>query len=100
MPPARLLALRAAAMRTMAVGASLARSGSLLRAMCRSAVAFRRDRQADELLDRAQIRRLLGVAQRDRDAGRAGARGAADAVHIALRLVRQVVVDDMTDAVD
>ena len=40
------------------------------------------------------------VAERDRDALRAGARGAADAVHVALRDVRQVVVDDVADAVD
>ena len=40
------------------------------------------------------------VAERDRDAVGAGARGAADAVHVALRDVRQVVVDDVADAVD
>src|SRR3984893_9437241 len=58
------------------------------------------DRDADQLLDIAQERHLLAVAQRDRDAGGAGARGAADAVHIGLRYVRQVVVYHMTDAVD
>ena len=40
------------------------------------------------------------IAERDRDAVGAGARGAADAVDVALRNVRQVVVDDMGDAVD
>ena len=40
------------------------------------------------------------VAERDRDAVGAGARGAADAVHVALRDVRQVEVDDVADAVD
>ena len=54
----------------------------------------------DQLLDVAQERHFLVVAERDRDALRAGARGAADAVHVALRNVRQVVVDDVADAVD
>ncbi len=60
----------------------------------------RRDRHADQLLDVAQIGPLLAVAERDRHALRAGARSAADAVHVALRNVRKVVVDDMADAID
>src|SRR3954454_2859526 len=52
-----------------------------------------RDRDTDQLLDIAQERPLLGVAERDRDAGGAGASGAADAMHVAFRNVRQVVVD-------
>ncbi len=40
------------------------------------------------------------IAERDRDARVAGARGAADAMHVALGNVRQVVVDHVTDAVD
>src|ERR1044072_1002922 len=52
----------------------------------------------DQLLDVAQERHLLVVAERDGDAVRAGARGAANAVHVALRNVRQVVVDDVADA--
>src|SRR6202166_3589976 len=59
-----------------------------------------RDRHADEFFDVAQEGHLLAVAQRDRDACGAGARGTADAVHIGLRYVRQVVVYHMTDAVD
>src|SRR3954447_13756964 len=59
-----------------------------------------RDRDADQLLDVAQERPLLGVAERDRDAGGAGASRAADAVHVALRNIRQVVIDDVADAVD
>src|ERR1700730_1303846 len=59
-----------------------------------------RYRHADEFFDVAQERHLFAVAQRDRDAGGAGARGTADAVHIGLRYVRQVVVYHMTDAVD
>ncbi len=59
-----------------------------------------RDRLADLALDVAQPGALLGVAQRDRPALSPGARGAADAVDVALGHVRQVVVDDVGDAVD
>ena len=58
------------------------------------------DRHPDQLLDIAQERQLVVRAQRDRDAIGAGARGAADAVHVAFRHVRQVEVDDVGDAVD
>src|SRR5438067_481833 len=54
----------------------------------------------NQLLDVAQEGGLFVVAERDRDARRAGPRRAADAVHVALRNVRQVVVDDVADAVD
>src|SRR5580700_8802633 len=64
------------------------------------AAVAQRNGHADELFDVAQERDLLAIAQRDRDARGAGARGAADAVHIGLRYVRQVVVYHMTDAVD
>ena len=57
-------------------------------------------RCADELLDVAQEGQLFAVAERDGDAVGAGARGAADAVHVGLRHVRQVEVDDVADAVD
>src|SRR3546814_16520817 len=40
---------------------------------------------------------FLSIAERDGDALGAGARGAADAVDVALRLVRQFVVDDVGD---
>src|SRR6185503_4016815 len=59
-----------------------------------------RDRHADQPLDVAQISALLVVAERYGDAVAAGARGAADAVDVALGDVRQVVVDDVADAVD
>src|SRR5579864_5403423 len=64
------------------------------------AAIAQRNRQADQLFDVAQERHLLAVAQRDGDACGAGARGAADAMHIGLRHVRQVVIDDVADAVD
>ena len=67
--------------------------------LVRSAVRHR-DRHPDKLLDIAQERDFLPVAQRDGDAVGAGARGAADAVHIGFRHVRQVEVHDMADAVD
>ena len=44
--------------------------------------------------------RFLVIAERDRDAVGAGARGAADAVDVGFRDVRQVVIDDVADAVD
>ena len=59
-----------------------------------------RDRHPDHLLDIAQERALLAVAEGDRDAVGASARGAADAVDVALRHVRQIEVDDVGDAVN
>ena len=59
-----------------------------------------RDRQlrADDPLDRAQLRALGRIAQRDGDAVGAVAARAADAVDIALRLVGQVEIHHMADA--
>ena len=65
-----------------------------------AAAVGRRDRHADQLLDVAQKRPLLGLAERDRHPVGAGAGGAADAMHVALRNVRQVVVDHVADALD
>ena len=59
-----------------------------------------RDGHADHALDIAQEHAFLLVAERDGDAVGAGPRGAADAVDIAFGHVRQVVVDDVADAVD
>src|SRR5437016_4413753 len=59
-----------------------------------------RNRGTNQSLDIAQERHLVGVAEGYRDAGRARTRGAADAVHVAFRNVRQVVVDHVADAVD
>ena len=59
-----------------------------------------RNGDSDELLDLAQKRHFLGVAQRDRHACGAGARRSADAVHIGFRHVRQIEIDDVADAVD
>ncbi len=72
----------------------------LRRRMTDATLVGRRDRDADQLLDVAQEGALLAVAERDRDAVGAGARGAADAVDVALRDVRQVEIDDVADAVD
>ena len=58
------------------------------------------DAHADELLDRAQERPLVAGAERDRDAGGAGPRRAADAVDVLLGHVGQVVVDDVADPGD
>src|SRR3954468_9203971 len=54
----------------------------------------------NQLLDIAQERALFIVAERDCDAFGSGARGSAYAMDVALRNVRQVVVDDMADAID
>src|SRR5262249_22608248 len=70
---------------------SLARKPPLVR---------RRNGHADELLDVAKVGRLFGVAQRDRDARRSRPRGAADAMHIGFRHVRQIEIHDVADAVD
>ena len=64
------------------------------------ALVGRGDRNADQPLDIAQERRFLVIAERDRHAVGAGARGAADAVHVRSRDVRQIVIDHMADAVD
>src|SRR5579871_4828537 len=74
--------------------------GAFARQPLRARFARDRDALADQLLDVAQVLPLLAAAERERDPGGAGARGAADPVHVALRLVRQRVVDDMGDAGD
>src|SRR5262249_18655655 len=59
-----------------------------------------RDALLDQPLDVAQIGALLAGAEGDGNAARPGTRGAADAVDIALGLVRQLEIDDMAHAVD
>ena len=59
-----------------------------------------RDRPLDEPLDVAQEHVLVDAHQRDRLALVAGAAGAADAVHVILGHVGQVVVDDVRQLVD
>jgi hypothetical protein len=93
-------ALRALA---RAAGATL----PLLRGSARIASAgigaqiFARQRHLDQPLDVAEIGELLAAGdQRDRGAFSAGARGAADAVHIGLGHVGQVEIDDVGDTVD
>ena len=54
----------------------------------------------NQALDRPQQAALGGVAEGDRRARRAGPGGAADAMDVRLRLHRQVVVEDVGDAVD
>ena len=55
---------------------------------------------ADQPLDIAKKRQFLRVTERDRRPGCAGARGAADAMYIGFRHVRQIVIHDMADTVD
>src|SRR5712691_6777393 len=58
------------------------------------------DALVGELLDAAQLAALAAVAERQGDARGAGARGAADAMDVALGVGRQLVVDDVGHAVD
>jgi len=58
------------------------------------------DRRAHQPLDRLKIGTLGLIAERQSRAFGAGPGGAADPVHIALRLVRQLVIDDMRDVGD
>src|SRR5579883_424494 len=60
----------------------------------------RRDRDTNELLDVAQERRLVRIAERDRHAGSAGAGRAADTMNIGFRHIRQIVVEDVADAIN
>ena len=53
-----------------------------------------------EALDIAQQAALLAAAQRNRDAFRAGARRAANAVDVALRGEREVVINDVSNGID
>jgi hypothetical protein len=53
------------------------------------------DRQSGQLFDAAQVTAFLVAAQRDRYAGRTGARGSANAVNIIFGNVRQLEVDDV-----
>ena len=55
---------------------------------------------AQEPLDLREHRALAGVAERDGLARRAGAPGAADAMDVILRGLRQLEVEDVRDAVD
>src|SRR5262249_13165775 len=63
-------------------------------------VVGRRNRQADQFFDVTQKRCLLGIAQRDGNALRAGPRRAAYAVHIGFRHVWKLEIDHVADAVD
>src|SRR5262249_50288515 len=63
-------------------------------------VVRRRNGHADQLLDVAQACRLFAVAERNRDACCPGPGGAADAMHVGFRHVRQIEIHDVADAVD
>src|SRR5262245_46723955 len=66
----------------------------------RRTVTDDRDRAPDQALDVPYEFAFLGGTQGDRDPGRTGARRAADAVHVGLGHVRDLVVDDVRDVVD
>src|SRR5205085_10299642 len=97
-----LVALRVTVTLMLAWSAAILLRAVMLRGRCRARGAPIGDRngQSDQLFDSAQESHLFVVAERDRDAFGAGPRGAADAMHVAFRDVRQVVIDDVADAVD
>ena len=99
----------------MAAGATLATAGlaavSALRAgtrgtrfverydLARNAI-FVRQRLAREAFDVAQLGALIGITQRNRDAGFASAGRAADAMDVSFRHFRQLEIDDVRDLID
>jgi hypothetical protein len=56
--------------------------------------------QAQRVGDLADVAGLLGLDERDPDAGAARAARAADAVHVALAVLGRVEVDHVRDAAD
>ena len=60
----------------------------------------RRNGHANELLDIADERDFVAIAQRDRNTVGAGARRSADAMHIGFRQVRHIEIHHMADAID
>src|SRR5262245_6509713 len=79
------LALALPSLRMPAGPAAVGVGTMMLRGGARGAPVGHLEFHADQLLDVAQIRHLLVVTERDRDAFGAGARGAADAVDVAFR---------------
>ncbi len=61
-------------------------------------MALDRDRYAHQPLDVPEISPLARIAEGDRPALGTGSRGPADPMHVALGLVRQLIIDDMRDA--
>src|SRR5215475_6712808 len=60
----------------------------------------RRDRHADQPLNITKVGPLLVVTEGDRHTFCAGTGGATDAVDITFGDVRQIVIDDVADAID
>ena len=54
-----------------------------------------RDRLADQVFDTVKVFALIDIAEGTGDAGCARPRGTSDAMHITLRHIRQVKVDDV-----
>src|ERR1700733_10529874 len=63
-------------------------------------IVHRGNRAANEPLDGVQVRDFVTIAERNGHSRRPRAAGAADAMHIRFGLVGQIVVDDVSDAVD
>ena len=59
--------------------------------------AFPLDRLADEFLDRREVFLVAGPHQRERGASPSGAPCAADAMHVILGMMRNVVVEHVAD---
>lgn len=102
-----ILTALAATMLAMAMRALLLRAALAARLSCGggcqllvAATVGRGDALARHLLDVAQVSTFVLRAERNRHAILAGARGAADPVHIAFRHVRQFKIHHMADAGD
>jgi hypothetical protein len=66
---------------------------------CGRATIACRNGYADQLFDIFNERRLFLVTKRDGDAPSTGTRSPANAMHISLRHIRQIEIDDVTDTV-
>src|SRR5262249_25071796 len=91
-------AMMAARCRAIAMAMLVARPGRR-RGGLRQVLVGRRRQHGDALvgqpLDALELAALAAVAERQRDARGAGARGATDAMDVALGVGRQLVVDDV-----
>src|SRR3954466_4653170 len=99
--PARLVAARLALAMPVTMGpARLFLLLALLFGQRRQIMGHNFDLGVDQPLDVAQIATLGTVTEADGDARGAGARGAADAMDIAFRFIRQFEIHHMRDVVN
>src|SRR5262245_20659928 len=97
---ARTLAAAVAPTAAIPARRAFARGPLLAREAAVVAAVFCSDRLPRQPLDVAELGALLVVTEGDGDAAAAGARRAADAMHVALRNIRQLEVHHVGDVVD